>query len=111
MRRFSEGDRLGEKVRAPNQARFAYCSRESKVISFGSKSHVYVITLILRHLSGYNHSGKQGSVEFLNGVMGIVNAQRTLRIIESLIEFIMLDNVRDLRLFLSQVLQIWADSL
>ncbi|GAA6012764.1 hypothetical protein JCM11491_002554 [Sporobolomyces phaffii] len=38
--------------------------------------------------NGYNHSGKQGSINFLNGVMGIANAQRTLNIIRTVTEFI-----------------------
>ncbi|SCV67335.1 BQ2448_5981 [Microbotryum intermedium] len=38
--------------------------------------------------NGYNHSGKQGSINFLNGVMGIANAQRTLDYIRTLTEFI-----------------------
>ncbi|KDE06629.1 hypothetical protein MVLG_03124 [Microbotryum lychnidis-dioicae p1A1 Lamole] len=38
--------------------------------------------------NGYNHSGRQGTVNFLNGVMGIANAQRTLDCIRTLTEFI-----------------------
>ncbi|BGP04006.1 hypothetical protein NBRC10513v2_007747 [Rhodotorula toruloides] len=38
--------------------------------------------------NGYNHSGRQGSINFLNGVMGIANAQRTLDYIRTLTEFI-----------------------
>ncbi|KAI5479242.1 glycoside hydrolase family 61 protein [Pseudohyphozyma bogoriensis] len=38
--------------------------------------------------NGYNHSSKQGTINFLNGVMGIANAQRTLNIIRTLAEFI-----------------------
>ncbi|KAJ3981724.1 glycoside hydrolase family 5 protein [Lentinula detonsa] len=38
--------------------------------------------------NGYNHSGKLGQVNFLNGVMGIANAQRTLNYIRIIIEFI-----------------------
>lgn len=38
--------------------------------------------------NGYNHSGKQGTINFLNGVMGIANAQRTLNIIRTVTEFI-----------------------
>ncbi|KAG6811733.1 hypothetical protein H0H92_006085 [Tricholoma furcatifolium] len=37
---------------------------------------------------GYNHSGKLGSVNFLNGVMGIANAQRALEYIRVFTEFI-----------------------
>ncbi|KAJ7599796.1 glycoside hydrolase family 5 protein [Mycena floridula] len=38
--------------------------------------------------NGYNHSGKQGQIDFLYGVMGVANAQRTLSYIRILIEFI-----------------------
>ncbi|KAF9058678.1 glycoside hydrolase superfamily, partial [Rhodocollybia butyracea] len=38
--------------------------------------------------NGFNHSGKLGSVNFLNGVMGIANAQRALNYIRILTEFI-----------------------
>lgn len=39
-------------------------------------------------ISGWNHSGRVGPINFLNGVNGIVNAQRTLNIIRTLAEFI-----------------------
>ncbi|KAM0748715.1 glycoside hydrolase [Meredithblackwellia eburnea MCA 4105] len=38
--------------------------------------------------NGFNHSSKQGSVNFLNGVMGLANAQRTLNYIRTITEFI-----------------------
>jgi glucan 1,3-beta-glucosidase len=38
--------------------------------------------------NGYNHSGKLGQVNFLNGVMGIANAQRALNYIRIIAEFI-----------------------
>lgn len=38
--------------------------------------------------NGYNHSGKLGQVDFLNGVMGIANAQRMLNYIRIITEFI-----------------------
>ncbi|KAG6840682.1 hypothetical protein C0991_005143, partial [Blastosporella zonata] len=38
--------------------------------------------------NGYNHSGKLGQVNFLNGVMGIANAQRALEYIRVFTEFI-----------------------
>ena len=38
--------------------------------------------------NGYNHSGRSGPINFLNGPMGIANAQRTLEYIRVLIEFI-----------------------
>lgn len=67
--------------------------------------------LIFLTPSGYNHSGKQGSVEFLNGMMGMVNAERTLNIIKSLIEFIMLDDVRDVSPFIPQILRVRVELL
>lgn len=50
--------------------------------------------------SGWNHSGKFGTVGFLNGVMGIVNAERTLNLIRTLAEFISLPGNSEVRLFL-----------
>ncbi|KAG9009474.1 hypothetical protein FRB94_014241 [Tulasnella sp. JGI-2019a] len=38
--------------------------------------------------NGYNHSGKFGQVDFLNGVMGLANSQRGLHYMRILIEFI-----------------------
>jgi len=38
--------------------------------------------------NGWNHSGKLGSVNWLNGLMGIANAQRSLTYIQTLVEFI-----------------------
>lgn len=40
--------------------------------------------------NGWNHSGKSGKIGFLNGVMGIANAQRTLNYIRALSDFISL---------------------
>lgn len=37
---------------------------------------------------GYNHSGKLGSINFLNGMMGIANAERALEYIRVIAEFI-----------------------
>ena len=38
--------------------------------------------------TGLNHSGKFGQINFLNGIMGIANAQRTLDYIRIITEFI-----------------------
>lgn len=38
--------------------------------------------------SRYNHSGRLGLINFLNGVMGVANAQRGLEYIRVLTEFI-----------------------
>ena len=45
--------------------------------------------------NGYNHSSKLGTINFLNGVMGIANAQRTLNYIRTLAEFISQPQYRD----------------
>jgi hypothetical protein len=46
-------------------------------------------------LPGYNHSGKLGQVDFLNGVMGYANAQRALEYIRVITEFISQPQWRD----------------
>ncbi|KAF8805238.1 glycoside hydrolase [Phlegmacium glaucopus] len=38
--------------------------------------------------NGYNHSGKSGQINFLHGIMGMANAQRTLNYIRIITEFI-----------------------
>ncbi|KAI0090587.1 glycoside hydrolase superfamily [Irpex rosettiformis] len=38
--------------------------------------------------NGYNHSGKLGSLNFMSGIMGYANAQRTLDYIRTITEFI-----------------------
>ncbi|KAI9465211.1 glycoside hydrolase family 5 protein [Lactarius psammicola] len=38
--------------------------------------------------NGYNHSGRYGQINFLNGIMGLANAQRTLDYIRIITEFI-----------------------
>ncbi len=44
---------------------------------------------------GFNHSGRQGQVNFMNGLMGIANAQRTLDYIRIITEFISQPEYRD----------------
>lgn len=46
--------------------------------------------------NGYNHSGKRGSINFLNGVMGIANAERGLDYIRILTEFISQEEYKNL---------------
>ncbi|KAG6820386.1 hypothetical protein H0H93_001156 [Arthromyces matolae] len=46
--------------------------------------------------NAYNHSGKSGKVNFLNGVMGIANAQRALEYIRVFTEFISQKQFKDL---------------
>ena len=43
----------------------------------------------------YNHSGKEGQINFLYGVMGMANAQRTLNYIRIITEFISQDEWKD----------------
>lgn len=38
--------------------------------------------------NGYNHSGRMGPINFLNGYMGVANAQRTMDYIRFITEFI-----------------------
>ncbi|KAJ7907933.1 glycoside hydrolase family 5 protein [Mycena leptocephala] len=45
--------------------------------------------------NGYNHSGKFGQVNFLNGIMGVANAQRALDYIRIIVEFISQPQYRD----------------
>ncbi|KAI5120174.1 hypothetical protein M0805_008440 [Coniferiporia weirii] len=46
--------------------------------------------------NGYNHSGKEGQINFLNGIMGFVNAQRMLDYIRVIAEFISQPEYKDL---------------
>lgn len=46
--------------------------------------------------NGYNHSGKGGKINFMNGVMGYANAQRTLEYIRVITEFISQPQYKDL---------------
>ncbi|KAF5348585.1 hypothetical protein D9756_009619 [Leucocoprinus leucothites] len=45
--------------------------------------------------NGWNHSGRAGSVNFMYGVMGLANAQRTLTYLRILAEFVSQDQYRD----------------
>ncbi|KAJ7662453.1 glycoside hydrolase superfamily [Mycena rosella] len=45
--------------------------------------------------NGYNHSGKLGQINFLNGIMGVANAQRLLDYIRIIAEFIAQPEYRD----------------
>ncbi|CAO1626622.1 unnamed protein product [Parajaminaea phylloscopi] len=42
----------------------------------------------------YNHSGRLGYMSWLNGVMGIANAQRTLNVIRTMAEFVSQEEIR-----------------
>ena len=45
--------------------------------------------------TGYNHSGRGGPINFLNGPMGIANAQRSLEYIRIVAEFISQEQYKD----------------
>lgn len=45
--------------------------------------------------AGYNHSGKLGGINWLNGIMGLANAQRSLDYIRFITEFISQPEYRD----------------
>ncbi|PPR05392.1 hypothetical protein CVT24_008006 [Panaeolus cyanescens] len=45
--------------------------------------------------NGWNHSGKSGQVNFMHGVMGIANAQRTLTYLRIITEFVSQPQYRD----------------
>ncbi|KAL6304109.1 glycoside hydrolase [Sparassis latifolia] len=51
--------------------------------------------------NGYNHSGRTGVINFLNGPMGIANAQRTLDYIRIITEFVTQNDYTD-------VVQMWG---
>lgn len=57
---------------------------------------IWTILGINHHFVGYNHSGKGGKVNFLNGVMGMANAQRALNYIRIFTEFISQPQYKDL---------------
>ena len=50
----------------------------------------------LMECAGYNHSGKLGQINFMKGVMGLANAQRTLSYIRIITEFISQKEYKDL---------------
>ncbi|GAA5824284.1 hypothetical protein JCM10212_001342 [Sporobolomyces blumeae] len=45
--------------------------------------------------NGWNHSGRLGTINWLHGVMGFANAQRSLDYVETLAEFVARDEVRE----------------
>lgn len=45
--------------------------------------------------NGWNHSGHQGVVNWMYGVMGIANAERSLEYLRSLVEFISQDGIKE----------------
>ncbi|QRW04085.1 Cellulase (glycosyl hydrolase family 5 protein) [Ceratobasidium sp. AG-Ba] len=45
--------------------------------------------------NGFNHSGKRGQINWMHGVMGLANAQRSLNIMRTITEFISQDQYKD----------------
>jgi aryl-phospho-beta-D-glucosidase BglC (GH1 family) len=50
---------------------------------------------LLSHTTAYNHGGRAGAFNFLNGVMGIANAQRTMDYLRIITEFISQPQYKD----------------
>lgn len=61
--------------------------------------------------NGLNHSGRLGTVGWMHGVMGIVNAQRTLNYVRTITEFVSQPEYRDLILIYMPVNEPMAYSL
>jgi len=66
--------------------------------------------------NGFNHSGKRGQINWMHGVMGIANAQRSLNIIRTITEFISQDQYKDVVPFFgvvneAQTSQIGVDTI
>lgn len=49
---------------------------------------IYLLADAIDSQLGYNHSGKVGQINFMNGIMGYANAQRTLDYIRTITEFV-----------------------
>ncbi|KAF6764163.1 exo-beta-1,3-glucanase [Ephemerocybe angulata] len=56
--------------------------------------------------NGWNHSGKGGEINFMNGVMGVANAQRTLTYIRIFTEFVNQPQYKDVVLMFGIVNEI-----
>ncbi|KAG6917252.1 hypothetical protein DXG01_003284 [Tephrocybe rancida] len=86
--------RLVQKIRHSCEIGFALHSRLSE------RSIIRIIPIKPQTnfdflFSGFNHSGKHGQINFLNGVMGIANAQRALEYIRVFTEFISQPQYKD----------------
>jgi aryl-phospho-beta-D-glucosidase BglC (GH1 family) len=46
--------------------------------------------------NGYNHSGRQGSINWMYGLMGLANAQRSLDYIRQITEFVSQEEYKNL---------------
>jgi hypothetical protein len=64
-----------------------------RICSSSFASHLHLV--LSSTFAGYNHSGKGGQINFLNGIMGIANAQRTLDYIRIIAEFVSQPEWRD----------------
>lgn len=52
-------------------------------------------TLTAGSQNGWNHSGKSGDINWMHGAMGLVNGQRTLEYIRSMVEYISQPGIRE----------------
>lgn len=75
------------------QPRSSHDSRFSKWYApiFSRRARLSMVCFYI----GYNHSGKLGQIDFLHGVMGMANAQRTMNYIRIITEFISQDEWKD----------------
>ena len=74
------------------------CRYFTKAISWGRK---YGIRILLDYhalpgsQNGWNHSGKSGQINWMYGVMGIVNAQRHLETLRTLTQYISQPGIKE----------------
>jgi len=61
--------------------------------------------------NGWNHSGKLGPINFLFGVMGIANAQRTLAYLRTLTEFVSQEEYSGVVAMFSIVNEAWTQTI
>lgn len=61
--------------------------------------------------NGWNHSGKSGSVNWMYGVMGIANAQRSLETLRSIVEYISQDGVKQVVPMIGLVNEVQAETV
>ena len=92
---------MGKKVWHPDKIGFTHDAWLAKRVSYfpptcapACSTNVFkrganrLLGSLLLWLLRYNHSGRIGLINFLNGVMGIANAQRGLEYIRVITEFI-----------------------
>ncbi|KAI0633647.1 glycoside hydrolase [Trametes polyzona] len=90
-------DAQGQKVAEPFLARVCW-KYILRLIGWARKYGLRVLLdlhTIPGSQNGYNHSGKLGSLNWLNGPMGIANAERSLDYIRTIVEFISQPEYKD----------------